>query len=330
LLFRFKYRLPGATTLVFKPYNNPAGDGGLYVDSLSIKEVVPQTPWNTCGQNLINAFDGVATENNIVINGNFDTDTDWTKGTGWTITGGEAVAVIATGDLVQTNPYLVAEAYYEVIIDLSIYSSGNFKVRLGGGVQSESLPFANRPSIYKLRLTAGISNNLIEINIEPFSFTGSINSISIKQISNAEGELFIEWQPTFNSVDILTDFLNIGSIISQYYGFSNILTLISLLVGPTIFITADELDQASLSLSFKKDTIYYCRIIWGVNPSEGPNKMQLIIDETNNGEIVKRVKSLIIDFSGRFPISEFLSFEYLGLFLNKTRKTLVYNKPQSW
>ena len=39
----------------------------------------------------------------LVTNGTFDTDTDWTKGTGWTIGSGVATAVGAGGYLVQTN-----------------------------------------------------------------------------------------------------------------------------------------------------------------------------------------------------------------------------------
>ena len=333
ITYRFVYNLNNYITLRFAP-KNTFGSGGMYIDNLSIKEVSYADSWKTCSENLIDVFDGAGTEE-IVINGDFDTSENWdyTIFSGWNVGSGSAIGTNASESLTQTNNNIKPNTYYEISIDFysSILIRGVLRVRIGNGPYSIVFPSSTISGVYKDRLLSG-TGNLIEITpvIQEPLFTGVLSSISIKQISNAEGELFIEWQPTFNSVDILTNFLNIGAIISQYYGLPNILNLISLLAGPTIFITADDVYQTSLPLSFVKDTIYYCRIIWGFNPNEGPNKMQLIIDKTEDGVILERIKSPITDFSGRFLISEFLSFEYLGLFLNKTRKTIIYNKPQSW
>lgn len=58
----------------------------------------------------------------LVTNGTFDTDTDWTKGTGWTISGGTAVATSATAfsELLQANIGLSAGSVYRVTVDATV------------------------------------------------------------------------------------------------------------------------------------------------------------------------------------------------------------------
>ena len=70
-----------------------------------------------------------------VTNGGFDTDSDWTKGAGWTITGGKAVAtnVVAFAALNPVVINIVVGVSYTLSFTVSDYSGGGrMKVWLGG------------------------------------------------------------------------------------------------------------------------------------------------------------------------------------------------------
>jgi hypothetical protein len=63
-------------------------------------------------------FDG------LVTNGTFDTDTNWIKGTGWTISGGKATYSSATASqLQQVNVFEVGKTY-KVYFDVATVSAG--------------------------------------------------------------------------------------------------------------------------------------------------------------------------------------------------------------
>jgi len=68
------------------------------------------------------------------VNGDFATDTDWTKGTGWTIAGGVANKVSGvSGTFLTQAGSLIEGADYEVGYTVSNYTgTGNFSVRVGG------------------------------------------------------------------------------------------------------------------------------------------------------------------------------------------------------
>ncbi len=71
-----------------------------------------------------------------VLNGTFDTDTNWTKGTGWTISGGVADVdgtQVADSDLEQVlSPTLADGISYLVEFDVLNYTAGNLTPILGG------------------------------------------------------------------------------------------------------------------------------------------------------------------------------------------------------
>jgi hypothetical protein len=75
-------------------------------------------------------FDG------LITNGTFDADTDWTKGTGWTISGGELVAssVASNVNAMQTFDTEIGKTY-SIKADCLTLTSGNVRLyhREGGG-----------------------------------------------------------------------------------------------------------------------------------------------------------------------------------------------------
>ena len=121
----------------------------------------------------------------LVDNGGFATDTDWTKGTGWTInttTGVASHAAGSSGNLDQSIP-LVAGAAYEVRLTLSNVSAGQAQVYLqGSAAENVSAPL-NSNGDYSFTLVAGTATSY-DLRVNGSStFVGSIDNISVRQVS---------------------------------------------------------------------------------------------------------------------------------------------------
>lgn len=102
-------------------YNNAAF---IYESKAVIDLAMGQSEHNPSGDNNLG--------DNLVTNGTFDTDTDWTKGTGWSISGGVAScngSQASATSIFQTN-VSVSGATYDVTYDLTV-TAGTFRVILG-------------------------------------------------------------------------------------------------------------------------------------------------------------------------------------------------------
>lgn len=122
----------------------------------------------------------------LVTNGGFDTDSNWTKGTGWTIANGKATQSGGTGQLSQSisiSTGVVCKFTFTVTIQ-----SGTLRISAGvsapvqdfteSGTHTFNLAFAGNTVLYFL----GTSS----------SFSGSIDSISIKEITGDRARLNYE------------------------------------------------------------------------------------------------------------------------------------------
>ena len=107
----------------------------------------------------------------IVANGNFDTDTIWSKGTGWTIGSGKATHAGGAGDLTQAG-ILVSSDIYEVIYTISGRSAGTLTPKCGtaaGTAQSTNDTFTDR-------ITSNGTDLLFSANA---AFDGSVDVVSV-------------------------------------------------------------------------------------------------------------------------------------------------------
>jgi len=110
----------------------------------------------------------------LVVNGDFATDTAWTKGSGWTISGGSANQDNSTpnsGDLTQSN-VTTSGKKYKVTFDL-VVTSGTISALVGGHNLFTT-------SGTKTFIKTATSSNLTFRNYS--NFIGSIDNVSVKEV----------------------------------------------------------------------------------------------------------------------------------------------------
>lgn len=77
--------------------------------------------------------DGTVSSTNVITNGTFAADTDWTKQTGWTIAGGKADCDGSQSDttLLFQDASLLPSCVYSVTFTISSYSAGSLYAKCG-------------------------------------------------------------------------------------------------------------------------------------------------------------------------------------------------------
>ena len=119
----------------------------------------------------------LATGRNVVINGDFASDTIWSKGTGWTIAAGVAScdgSQVANTSLTQAD-LIPAGKDYEATFTVSNYSAGSVRIVLGN-VEGT---FRSANGTYVQAITSINAGNLkIEGNA---TFVGDIDNVTVTQ-----------------------------------------------------------------------------------------------------------------------------------------------------
>ena len=116
---------------------------------------------------------------NLVVNGTFDTDSDWSLGTGWSISGGAAVSVAGTSSKLEQQISGLNGKTCKVSLTLSNYGgSGSMYVDFGN--VNSSLINTNGEHI----LYGTFSQNELEL-FKGGAFSGSIDNVSV-QVVRAE------------------------------------------------------------------------------------------------------------------------------------------------
>jgi hypothetical protein len=119
----------------------------------------------------------------LITNGDFATDSNWSKGTGWTISGGTAVSdgSNTSGEIIAQTINIVSGKTYQVVLDVKEVTSGNVRFYsnfLGGGGQAN----INSSGIFTYNLEASATGGK-NVGIQALASSSSvINSISIKEV----------------------------------------------------------------------------------------------------------------------------------------------------
>lgn len=112
-----------------------------------------------------------------VTNGTFAADSNWSKGTGWTISGGKANKAAGTGSGLTQVGILTAGLYYELTYTVSNYSAGTLTPRFGNPATVQPVS-ANGTYTVK-----GIAAAPDFAFIADAAFAGSVDDVSVKQIT---------------------------------------------------------------------------------------------------------------------------------------------------
>ena len=119
----------------------------------------------------------------LVVNGGFDTDSDWSKGTGWTISGGKANCNAATGwDTLQQNGVLEVGKSYVMSVTITDYISGTLQMYCGDAGQIKTLPAAVGTYERLFTNVATDTNIWVRKKGDAGGFIGSIDNVSVKCI----------------------------------------------------------------------------------------------------------------------------------------------------
>lgn len=114
---------------------------------------------------------------NIVINGTFDTNTIWTVGTGWSITGGQAVATASAAGqaMTQSIPMTIGKAY--IITYTITVTAGSIKSQAGtanGATQTASGTYTDT-----LICTGNTTLSFTDVTI----FSGTLDNVTVTQVN---------------------------------------------------------------------------------------------------------------------------------------------------
>ncbi len=165
-----------------------AGEQGAWYDPSDLttlfQDTAGTTPVTATGQSvglLLDKSKGLVLGSELVVNGGFATDTDWTKGTGWTISGGSAnfASGADNSDLIQAIGLPVIGTTYRITLSQTWTSGGQIRAIYGN--QGYNLPAAS--GTYTFVLTA---SSAAESNIRFRALAGasviSIDNISVKEL----------------------------------------------------------------------------------------------------------------------------------------------------
>ncbi len=119
----------------------------------------------------------------LVTNGDFATDTNWVKGTGWTISGGAASC-----DGTQTSNSQLRSAFFDFSVDTTVklsfdvinYSSGNLNVSVTGTGQAD-ITGINANGTYSVIVVSSAGSRQIQFTADS-NFIGSIDNVSVKEV----------------------------------------------------------------------------------------------------------------------------------------------------
>ena len=128
-------------------------------------------------QGLIELVDVSSIEK--VVNGDFATDTDWTKGTGWTIGGGSLnVDVSSWSGSTQILPIDVSGVMFNVTYEIIENNSGSSLLMYIGDGNTVNIP--RTVGIHSVSLIGYTSNNVFSIGSSLWN--GKITNISVKEV----------------------------------------------------------------------------------------------------------------------------------------------------
>jgi len=131
----------------------------------------------------------------LVTNGTFDTDTDWTKGTGWTIGSGVASKSAGVSSGISAPVSLTSGKVYQVNYSISECVGGTIRPFFVGGTNVSGLSRSANGDFSDI-LVANTGNTRLEMSANS-SFSGSLDNISVREINPLAVSIQMEGTMTY-------------------------------------------------------------------------------------------------------------------------------------
>ena len=189
----------------------------------------------------------------LVTNGSFDTDSNWLKGTGWSIANGIASKVAgSSGELVQLSvfPSGFLSKTFKITFTLEV-TAGSVRLRAGTNNQS----YLNSSGTYSYTLTPA-GNDQLKFDADS-SFAGSVDNVSCKEITGDRARLnyeieggLVNTKPSLLLEPQRTNLVSYSENFSQSYWAKNKLTVTpNAIISPTGELNASLIQETSYTSS---------------------------------------------------------------------------------
>ena len=158
---------------------------------------------------------GVGTGAELVVNGDFATDSDWTHGAGWSISAGALQCSGGGGGAVSTNSatLTIGKTYFvDFTIDAGMTGSASLNAGVAGTARTTAGDFTEV-------LTA--TGTALAVQQRGAGFTGSISIVSVKEASHGANVDGVEYFNTLNGntvTDGAVHYLANGDVDPDYLG----------------------------------------------------------------------------------------------------------------
>ena len=130
---------------------------------------------------MLDKSQGVKLGSELITNGDFAADSDWVKGTGWSISGGVGVANGVTSQNLRQNGVALEEnKVYSVTFTIVSISQGSVLGRFGGTTAVDSVTF-NAAGTYTFFLKANSTNSSFMLRGQG-GFTGTVDNVLVKEV----------------------------------------------------------------------------------------------------------------------------------------------------
>lgn len=126
----------------------------------------------------LDGLDDFALGAELVTNGAFAADTDWTKGTGWTIAAGVASHAAGTASDIEQTVAITENDWYRVELDISGWTVGSLTPKVGG---TSGTAISANVTDNKETIQAG-AGTLLEFTATS-DFDGDLDNVSLKRVT---------------------------------------------------------------------------------------------------------------------------------------------------
>ncbi len=215
-------KIPASGADLYVYYGNPSASSGSSTQNVFIRDMEsavvawPMDDTQTVHTSVPVKNPSIKEGRNILINGGFGTDTLWTKGTGWSISGGKAVATnVANGVAIYQNlSYFIDNVSYKITYTISDYTLGGVRLRIGNtygvtrtanGTYTETLVYdmpSNLTSRINFLAVNSTSLSIDDVSVVQLDIPASGTAAGIELISDGdmESETTSAWTPVSNVV----------------------------------------------------------------------------------------------------------------------------------